>query len=73
MNYERYENGIMVESVPYTEKEAAQFNNNKILALISDLEETQTPRRMREALKDPSWLENLESQITQLRSQLIPE
>lgn len=41
-----------------------------ILAQIDALERQQTPRRLREALTDPTFIKNLDEQISTLRSQL---
>ena len=40
------------------------------LAAITALEAQQTPRRMREAMSDPTFINNLNAQIATLRSQL---
>lgn len=37
---------------------------------IAALEAQQTPRRIREAIKDPTWLDALDAQIAALRAQL---
>ena len=49
---------------------ADQNSNIKILAQIAALEATQTPRRMRESLVDPTWIKALDAQIVTLRGQL---
>lgn len=47
--------------------------NEVILSQIAALEATMTPRRIREAVKDPSWMEELETKIAALRTQLTKE
>lgn len=47
--------------------------NEVLLAQIVALEATMTPRRIREAIKDPSWMEELETKIAALRAQLTKE
>ena len=49
---------------------ATQTANAAIIKQITALEATQTPRRMREALADPTWLNALNAQIAALRAQL---
>lgn len=49
---------------------ATQLSNAIIKQQILELEATQTPRRIREALSDPLWLNNLNAQIDALRAQL---
>ena len=49
---------------------AILINNNAIKEKIDALESQQTPRRIREALHDNSWMLALESQIAALRAQL---
>lgn len=51
----------------------APTHNEVILAQIVALEATLTPRRIREAVKDPSWMEELETKIAALRVQLVKE
>ena len=41
-----------------------------ILLQIIALEALQTPRRLREAVSDPSWMNDLDSQIAELRNKL---
>ena len=48
---------------------AAQPRLN-LLEQIAKLEQQQTPRRMREALTDPTWINDLNTQIAALRAQL---
>lgn len=45
--------------------------NDAILAQIVALEETQTLRRMRESLSDPTWINNLNVEISDLREKLV--
>ena len=40
------------------------------LAEISRLESTVTPRRLREAIADPTWLNDIDAQIAVLRGKL---
>ena len=47
--------------------------NEVLLSQIAELEAKQTPRRLREAVKDPTWLNALEDQIAALRAQLTRE
>ena len=47
--------------------------NDIILAQIAALEETQTPRRMRESLADPTWMNALNAEIDALRATLTKE
>ena len=54
--------------------DAVAANNAAVKAQIAELEAQQTPRRIREAAlsaEGKSWLENLDSQITALRAQLV--
>lgn len=44
--------------------------NTLILEQIQALEQQVTPRRLRDAYSDPTWIINLEHQISTLRSQL---
>lgn len=53
-----------------TPQELILENNISIINQITVLEARQTPRRMREALTDPTWMNNLDSQIVSLRLQL---
>lgn len=41
-----------------------------ILAQIAKLESYQTPRRMREAIADPTYMNDLDAQIAELRAKL---
>lgn len=68
--FERYEDGILIEVLPYTEEELIEVNNLKIIKQIETLEALQTPRRMREALFDSSWIDDLNIRIEALRAQL---
>jgi len=44
--------------------------NESVLLQIKALEAMVTPRRMREAFTDSTWIENIEAQIVALRTQL---
>lgn len=48
-------------------------HNEVLLAQIAALEATMTPRRIREAIKDPTWMNELETKIAALRTQLTKE
>ena len=48
----------------------AGANNRSISAQIVALEAKQTPRRIREAIVDPTWMQSLNNQIAALRTQL---
>lgn len=45
--------------------------NASVLTQIKALEAQMTPRRIREAFADPTWVNNLNSQIAALRAQLV--
>ncbi len=45
-------------------------NNVAIKRQIANLEALQTPRRLREAILDPTWMNDLDEQIENLRNQL---
>lgn len=47
--------------------------NEVLLSQIAVLEAQQTPRRFREAVKDPTWINALDEQIAALRAQLTNE
>lgn len=47
--------------------------NEVLLAQIAALEATMTLRRVREAIKDPTWMNELETKIAALRVQLVKE
>ncbi len=49
---------------------AAAKSQEEIKAQIAALEIQQTPRRLREMLKDPTWMDALDAQIVALRAQL---
>lgn len=72
-----YANGVFTEpsvvGVPFVTLSPTPSVNEVILAQIADLEATMTPRRIREAIKDPSWMEELETKIAALRAQLTEE
>lgn len=72
MKYERYENGVLVESIPYTEEQIAALKRKETLAKILQLEEQITPRRNREAILglDGGWLANQEALIQAERDKL---
>lgn len=70
--------GIHVEMSPEEEAEihaqqaasAAEQPRLDKLAAIAALEAQVTPRRLREALKDPTFINAIDAQITALRAQL---
>lgn len=59
---------IIVEGV-----ERDMTKNEVLLSQIATFEATMTPRRIREAIKDPTWMNELETQIAALRAQLTKE
>lgn len=59
---------IIVEGV-----EREMTPNEVLLSQIAELEAKQTPRRFREAVKDPTWINALDEQIAALRAQLTKE
>jgi len=70
--YNTVENRAIVADVikNYDALAAAYESKKSILAQIKDLELQQTPRRLREAIADPTWMNGLDSQIAELRAQL---
>lgn len=69
-SYERYENGVLVE-----EREIQIDDNIAIRLDIEALEQTVTPRRIREAIRTDQgriWLASVDDQIAALRAQLQP-
>lgn len=71
-DFDTPENRAIVADVikNYPELAAAYEAKQDILKEISKLEAQQTPRRIREAIKDPTWMNNLEEQIIALRETL---
>jgi hypothetical protein len=49
---------------------AVRTANATLLKQIAELESQQTPRRIREALVDPSWMQGVDAQIAALRGAL---
>jgi hypothetical protein len=49
---------------------AAAAPRRDLLAQIANLEAQQTPRRIREALKDPTFMNALDAQVSALRAKL---
>jgi len=70
--YERYKNGVLVESIAYTEAELVEIATKNILAEVTRLESQITPRRIREAVlgTDNGWLEAQEALIAIERAKL---
>ena len=70
--YERYKNGVLVESIAYTEAELVEIATKNILAEVTRLESQITPRRIREAVlgTDSGWLAAQEALIAIERAKL---
>jgi hypothetical protein len=78
-NYVAQNGEVLFDDIATPEQLSEEFDDYDaeserldILRQISVLESQQTPRRIREAAlgDDNGWLENLETQISALRSQL---
>jgi hypothetical protein len=64
---------VAIIDMTQNEIDAAQASydagtSRRIMAQIAALEAQQTPRRMREALSDPTFINDLEEQIAALRN-----
>ena len=70
--YNTVENRAIVADVikNYDTLAAAYEAKQSVLAQIRTLELQQTPRRLREAVTDPTWMNGLDSQIAELRKKL---
>ena len=64
------ESDVIAKNSDYNTYISKLASNAVIIAQIAVLETTQTPRRMREALADPTWINALNAQIATLRAQL---
>jgi len=70
--YDTPENrAIVADVIANYDTLAAEYEASQaILLQIIALEALQTPRRLREAVSDPSWMNDLDSQIAELRNKL---
>ena len=70
--YEEMQDGKVVD-ISETSSYKTAKSNADLKAQIAVLEAKQTPRRLREAVKDPTWINDLDDQIAALRAQLTKE
>jgi ABC-type branched-subunit amino acid transport system substrate-binding protein len=71
-DFDTKENRAIVEEIKanYPELAAAYEAKQTILQEIVKLESLQTPRRIREAITDPTWMNGIDKQIRALRANL---